>query len=123
MKLLQIIPLVELDVIKETLERIGIINKQEKIIFPSCYLLEEDEEYFICHFKELIIKTNEDAFDNLIELDIRRRNSIAILLEDWNMIEILSNEHFDTVFVNILPITLKEEYKVIHKYYRKSNED
>lgn len=120
--MLKIKLLVDNDIVEEVLERIGIINHTEKLIFPSCYLVEDEEELYIAHFKELIIKFNTTAFDNITELDIKRRNSIAILLEDWGMIDILSNQHFDTVFVNILNKSLKDEYKICHKYIRNEYE-
>ena len=102
--------------VEEVLERIGIINKQEKIIFPSCYLFKTQDDYYIAHFKEMIREYNPNSFDNMVDSDIKRRNSIAILLENWNFLNILSNEHFETVFVTILPLDMKSSYTIHHKF-------
>lgn len=114
-------------VIVETLERIGIINKFEKIIFPSCYLYKDKDEYFLAHFKELIILYNEDAFNNICSVDEDRRNSIAVLLENWDMVDILNDEDYKTIFVNILPFEVKDEFEIVHKfridYEKKEKED
>lgn len=112
--------------IVETLERIGIINKFEKIIFPSCYLYKDKEDYFLAHFKELILLYNEDAFNNISTVDEDRRNSIAVLLENWDMIDILNDEDYRTIFVNILPFDVKEDYEIVHKFridYEKKDKD
>lgn len=104
-------------VIKETLERIGIANRKTKVITPSVYILHKQGKYYIIHFKELLAL---DGFkENLNETDISRRNAIATLLENWNMIEIVDegiyqDELKEQIFV--LPYSEKEQYKINHKY-------
>lgn len=115
--------LTEESVIIETLERIGIINKQEKIIFPSCYLYQDDASYYIAHFKELIVLFNEDAYNTFNEIDQRRRDSIAVLLENWDMVDILNDEEYNTLFVNILPFPEKANYKIVHKFIQKVEDE
>lgn len=106
-------------VIKETLERIGIANRETKVITPSCYLLHKQGRYYLMHFKELLAM---DGYKReIIEKDIERRNSIATLLKNWNMIDILidgiyqgEDELKQQIFV--LPYSEKVNYKINHKY-------
>ena len=37
----------DLKVIEETLTRCGIVNKKRKIIYPSCYIVEQFGKYYI----------------------------------------------------------------------------
>ena len=39
--------------VKETLTRIGIASKKEKILYQSCHILHKQGKYYIVHFKEL----------------------------------------------------------------------
>ena len=50
-KLLEIKLLVDPNIVKETLSRIGIIDKKEKIIYQSCHLLKQFDTYYLVHFK------------------------------------------------------------------------
>ena len=37
--------------IKETLTRIGIPSKKEKVLYKSCHILHKQNKYYIVHFK------------------------------------------------------------------------
>ncbi|MBR1610715.1 MAG: translational repressor RegA [Methanobrevibacter sp.] len=91
-KLLEIKLLVDPNIVKETLSRIGIIDKKEKIIYQSCHLLKQFDTYYLVHFKQLFTmstgKNGYHGFGNVSLEDIERRNSIAFLLIKWNMISI-----------------------------------
>lgn len=91
-KLLEIKLLVDPNIVKETLSRIGIIDKKEKIIYQSCHLLKQFDTYYLAHFKQLFTmttgKNGYHGFGNVSLEDIERRNSIAFLLIKWNMISI-----------------------------------
>ena len=52
-KLLEIKLLVDPNIIKETLSRIGIVDKKNKIIYQSCHLLKQFDTYYLVHFKQL----------------------------------------------------------------------
>lgn len=108
---------VDVKVIKETLSRMGIANKKEKILYPSCYLYEEDGCYFIAHFKELYA-LRENGFNNLSEKDLDRRNAIIFCLEKWGLIEVVYPEQIENheMFVFILPYSEKHSWKINHKY-------
>ena len=64
-------------VVIETLSRIGIANKKKKILFPSCYLWEQDDKTYIAHFKELFKLTRPNAYDTICEDDILRLKAVV----------------------------------------------
>ena len=39
--------------VRETLTRIGVASRKEKIIYQSCHILHKQGKYYIVHFKEL----------------------------------------------------------------------
>jgi hypothetical protein len=104
-------------VVKESLERIGIVNHQKKIITPSCYILHKRGEYYIIHFKELLAMDGykKDVSEN----DISRRNGIATLLQNWGLINIVETDVYQEKLKNsiyVLPYNEKENYTINHKY-------
>ena len=72
--------------VRETLSRIGVASRKEKILYQSCHILRKQGKYFIVHFKELFALDGKDT--NLSENDIARRNTIAKLLGDWGLVDI-----------------------------------
>ena len=75
--------------IRETLSRIGVASRKEKKLYQSCHILHKQGRYYIVHFKELFALDGKET--NLSENDIARRNTIANLLNDWGLVEIMSN--------------------------------
>ena len=74
--------------IKETLTRIGVSSKKEhNTLFQSCHILHKQGRYFIVHFKELFLLDGKPS--NFNEDDLSRRNTIATLLSDWGLLEIV----------------------------------
>ena len=43
--------------VRETLTRIGVASRKEKIIYQSCHILHKQGKYYIVHFKELLTQT------------------------------------------------------------------
>jgi hypothetical protein len=77
--------------VKETLTRIGIASKKTNTLFQSCHILHKQGKYYIMHFKELFLldgKKNTDFSEN----DKARRNTIANLLEEWELIKIVDKK-------------------------------
>ena len=66
--------------IKETLTRIGVSSKKDKILYQSCHILHKKGLYYIVHFKEMFKLDGKDSTIN--DTDIARRNTIVGLLED-----------------------------------------
>ena len=73
--------------VRETLTRIGVSSRKEKKLFQSCHILHKQGRYFICSFKELFLLDGKKA--NLEESDLARRNTIATLLADWGLVNII----------------------------------
>ena len=76
--------------IRETLSRIGVASRKDKTLFQSCHILHKQGKYYIVHFKELFALDGKKA--TLVENDVQRRNTIAILLQDWNLLSIVKAE-------------------------------
>ena len=77
-------------VIKETLSRMGVGNSKTRSLHQVCYLVEIAGVHYIVHFKEIYGLLGKDI--NWRETDIPRRNKLARLLEQWELIEILSDQ-------------------------------
>lgn len=111
--------LTEYSVICETLERIGVVNKKEKVIYPSCYCHKVEKngeiEYRICHFKELFsLQGKPSTFNNVDKL---RLKTIVYFLKKWNLIEI--DVPIDEILkekIDIVKHTEKKDYKIVHKF-------
>ena len=112
--------------VRETLSRIGVASKKDKILYQSCHILHKKGRYFIVHFKELFALDGKEAF--LSDNDIERRNSIAKLLSDWGLIKIINENDFLSVAplsqIKVLSYKEKNEWTLQTKYNigKKQNE-
>ena len=104
--------------VRETLSRIGVASKKDKILYQSCHILHKQGRYFITHFKELFALDGKEA--DLSDSDLQRRNAIAKLLSDWGLIELLDSEVVTETApmsqIKILPYKEKEEWTLVTKY-------
>jgi hypothetical protein len=96
--------------IRETLTRIGVASRKDKTLYQSCHILHKQGKYFITHFKELFALDGKKS--TLVENDIQRRNTIALLLQDWNLIDIVDNTRVENKAplsqIKVLPFQRKE---------------
>ena len=74
--------------VRETLTRIGVSSRKERVLYQSCHILHKQGRYFIVHFKELFALDGKEA--NITAGDIERRNTIAGLLADWGLLKIVT---------------------------------
>lgn len=93
--------------VRETLTRIGVASRKEKKIYQSCHILHKQGKYYIVHFKELFALDGKDT--NINENDISRRNSIAGLLSDWGLIELMGTAEPKAPLSQIKVIAFKEK--------------
>ena len=104
--------------VRETLTRIGVASRQEKKLFQSCHILHKQGRYFIVHFKELFLLDGKKS--NLEESDIQRRNTIATLLSDWGLIQIVNEEVAKDCAplrqIKIIGFKEKSEWELCPKY-------
>ena len=123
--MIEIIPKTNINIIEETLSRIGVCDRKNKIIYPTSILyFDIDSKYYLCHFKEMFqLRRDRPSYNNLSNEDLVRLNSIALLLEDWGMIDILSlpeDEDIETVYVYVLPHSQKNQWVIKNKFNMRS---
>ena len=102
--------------IRETLTRIGVASRKERKIYQSCHILHKQGRYFIVHFKELFALDGKTA--NIFINDIERRNTIAQLLSDWGLIELVGIVESKAPLsqIKVLPFKEKNEWVLEPKY-------
>ena len=97
--------------IRETLSRIGVASRKERKLYQSCHILHKQGRYYIVHFKELFALDGKET--NLSENDIARRNTIANLLKDWGLVEVIGTSEPVAPLSQIKIISFKEKYEWI----------
>ena len=104
--------------IRETLSRIGVASRKDKTLFQSCHILHKQGKYYIVHFKELFALDGKKA--TLIENDVQRRNTIAVLLQDWNLLSIVKADEAKNKAplsqIKIIAFKEKSEWNLQAKY-------
>lgn len=105
--------------VRETLTRIGVASRKDKTLYQSCHILHKQGKFYIVHFKEMFALDGKPT--NFTDEDKGRRNTIAKLLEDWGLIEIVDAEQAKdpTTALNqikILPHKEKNEWTLVQKY-------
>ena len=75
--------------VRETLSRIGVASRKERKLYQSCHILHKQGRYYIVHFKELFALDGKPT--NISTNDVERRNTIAGLLEDWGLVNIMGD--------------------------------
>lgn len=105
--------------IRETLTRIGVASRKDKTIYQSCHILHKQGKYYIVHFKELFMLDGKP--NNFGEEDIARRNTIANLLAEWGLVELVdANKSSDPAAplsqIKVLPFKEKDNWNLTAKY-------
>lgn len=105
--------------VRETLTRIGVSSRKEKVLYQSCHILHKQGKYYIVHFKELFALDGKPS--NISENDIQRRNAIANLLEEWGLVKILNYKLIEENIaplhqIKIISFKEKDEWDLIAKY-------
>ena len=106
--------------VRETLTRIGVASKKDKILYQSCHIVHKQGHYYIVHFKELFSLDGKPT--DISENDLARRNAITKLLQDWGLVEIVNKKQVETpepIFlsqVKIISHKEKNEWELIPKY-------
>ena len=105
--------------IRETLTRIGVASRRDKVLFQSCHILHKQGRYYIVHFKELFALDGKPT--NFSEEDMARRNTIANLLAEWDLIDIVDSKRTNELIAPLNQIKIiahkeKNEWKLEAKY-------
>ena len=103
--------------VRETLSRIGVASRKNKTLFQSCHILHKQGKYYIVHFKELFALDGKDT--NISENDIARRNTIANLLSDWGLINVVGKSSVEAAplsQIKVISFKEKNEWSLETKY-------
>jgi hypothetical protein len=104
--------------IRETLTRIGIASRKEQKLYQSCHILHKQGRYFIVHFKELFALDGKES--NITSNDVERRNTVAGLLADWGLLEIVSPSKAEPKVslsqIKVVAYKEKNEWDLVPKY-------
>lgn len=105
--------------IRETLTRIGVASRKEKVLYQSCHILHKQGLYYLVHFKELFILDGKPS--NFSEDDKARRNTIANLMHEWELLDIVDKDMTEAPVapisqIKIIPYKDKEDWELVAKY-------
>jgi hypothetical protein len=105
--------------VRETLTRIGVSSRKERILYQSCHILHKQSRYYIVHFKELFALDGKPS--NISENDIQRRNTIANLVEQWGLVTILNpqivKDNMAPIHqIKIISFKEKDDWELVTKY-------
>jgi len=106
--------------VRETLTRMGVSSRKEKKLYQSCHILHKRGRYAIMHFKELFELDGLDS--NISDNDIGRRNSIAKLLQEWELLKVIEEFEDDEPMAKVSQIKIishrdKDDWELIPKYH------
>jgi hypothetical protein len=105
-------------VVRETLTRIGVSPKGKNVLYQSCHLVHKDDVYIVAHFKELF--GLDDLPTNISEEDIKRRNAIIKLLEEWELLEVVDKDSIKDAMpitgLKIIKHTEKNNWQLVPKF-------
>jgi len=106
------------NIIRESLTRIGVAAKNENILYQSAHILHKQGHYAIVHFKELFALDGKPS--SITENDYQRRNTIAKLLEQWELLKCAAAEPALATAplsqIKIISFKDKNEWQLVAKY-------
>jgi hypothetical protein len=105
--------------VRETLTRIGVSSRKEKVLYQSCHILHKQGKYYIVHFKELFAL--DGKLSTITENDVQRRNAIANLLEEWGLVKVVNRKLMENNLapihqIKIISFKEKDDWELIPKY-------
>jgi len=105
--------------VRETLTRIGIASRKDMTLYQSCHILHKQGKYYIVHFKELFALDGKPT--NFDVSDVSRRNTIANLLAEWGLIELVNPQKSSEPVaplsqIKVLSYGDKNDWNLVAKY-------
>lgn len=105
--------------VRETLSRIGVPSKRGNTLYQSCHILHKKGRYYIVHFKEMFLLDGKTS--DFSPEDRARRNTIANLLSEWGLVDLVvpAKSQEPTVPINqikIISFKEKGEWSLVVKY-------
>jgi hypothetical protein len=105
--------------VRETLTRIGVASKKDQKIYQSCHILHKQGRYYIVHFKELFALDGKPT--DISEDDLSRRNTIANLMAEWGLVELIDSSKSAAPVaplsqIKVLSYKEKDQWELVAKY-------
>ena len=105
--------------VRETLTRIGVSSRKEKVLYQSCHILHKQGKYYIVHFKELFLL--DGKFSDFSDDDKARRNTIANLLHEWQLCDLVTPAKSKDLVAPLSQIKIishkeKNDWNLVAKY-------
>lgn len=105
--------------VKETLTRIGVSSRRDKTLYQSCHILHKRGKYYLVHFKELFLLDGKQS--DFTEDDRARRNAIALLLDEWGLLSVVSRaaceeQRASMSAIKVISYREKDEWCLESKY-------
>ena len=105
--------------VRETLSRIGVASKKDKTLYQSCHILHKRGRYAIVHFKQMFLLDGKTS--DFSEEDRARLHTIANLLNEWGLVELVDPERSaDPVaplsMIKIISHKEKHDWNLVTKY-------
>lgn len=105
--------------VRETLSRIGVASKKDKTLYQSCHILHKQGRYAIVHFKQLFLLDGKQS--DFTEDDRARLNTIANLLHEWELVDLVSEQKSSEPVAPLSQIKIishkeKSEWNLVAKY-------
>lgn len=105
--------------VRETLSRIGIASKKDKVLYQSCHILHKRGKYAIVHFKQMFML--DGKYSDFSEDDRARLHTITNLLDEWGLIDIVDRSRTEKPVaplssIKIIPYKEKSEWDLVSKY-------
>lgn len=105
--------------VRETLSRIGVASRKDKVVYQSCHILHKRGRYYIVHFKELFMLDGKPS--NFTDEDKSRRNTIANLMAEWGLVQLIDPKKTKEPVsplsqIKILSFKEKDEWTLEVKY-------
>ena len=105
--------------VRETLTRIGVASKKDKILYQSCHILHKQGHYYLVHFKEMFMLDGKPT--DFSEEDRGRRNTIANLLAEWGLVTLVDKTKSEDPLtplnrIKIISYGEKGEWNLVAKY-------
>jgi len=104
--------------VKETLTRIGVASRNENVLSQTAHILHRRGKYYICHFKEMFAL--DGLRTDISSSDIARRNRIAKMLEEWNLVNVVDKDQIKDVcypsMVKVIKYSDRDNWVLRPKY-------
>lgn len=106
--------------VMETLTRIGVASGSKNVLYQTCHILHKRQRYYILHFKEFFLLDGKES--NFSDDDRARRNTIANLLAEWGLVELVDPKKSSTPVAHLNKIKViaykeKDDWLLEQKYH------